>query len=161
MHKAIFLDRDGVINVDYGYVYRKEEFEFIPGVFEALRHFQNLGYKLIIVTNQSGIGRGYYTKEDFWKLMEWVQERFLQEGIRIDDIFYCPHHPDQKCRCRKPEPAMLQEAIRKHSIDAKRSWMIGDKPSDIEAAKRAGVENTILLGKDAKDIFDTIKIIKG
>ena len=159
MHKAIFLDRDGVINIDHGYVHKIENFEFVPGIFEALRHFRDLGYKLIIVTNQSGIGRGYYSEEDFWKLSNWMQERLMAEGIEITEIFHCPHHPDSGCGCRKPEPGMILEAIKKYDIDPERSWMIGDKPSDLEAAQRAGVKNGILIGEHT--IFDTIKIIKG
>ena len=161
MQKAIFLDRDGVINVDRGYVHTIEDFEFIPGLFEALRHFQRLGYKLIIVTNQSGIGRGYYSEEDFLRLSKWMREQLLKEGIEIADIFYCPHHPDSDCLCRKPKSGMLEEAIKKHRVDPSQSWMIGDKPSDIEAARSAGIDRTILIGEDAQSIFDTIKIIKG
>ncbi len=163
MAKAIFLDRDGVINEDLGYVHKIEDFHFVPGVFEALCHFKSLGYKLILVTNQSGIGRGYYSEEDFKKLISWMQERLEKEGVRLDAIYYCPHHPQQGCDCRKPRPGMLLQAIKEHSIDAVSSWMIGDKPSDIEAAKRAGIKNTILLEPkgEIRSLFDTIKIIKG
>jgi len=158
MNRAIFLDRDGVINKDLGYVHKIEEFIFLPGVFEALRHFQNLGYLLIIVTNQSGIGRGYYTKEQFLSLSEWMVEEFLKEGIKITDIFFCPHRPDEGCKCRKPEPGMILEAAKKYNIDLENSWMIGDKRSDIEAGKQAGVKNTLLL--KSQGLFDTIKIIQ-
>jgi len=161
--KAIFLDRDGVINEDFGYVHRVEDFRFLPGVFEALRHFKALGYKLILITNQSGIGRGYYSEEDFHKLTKWMQEGLEKEGVRLDAIYYCPHHPRQGCECRKPQPGMLLQAIKEQDIDAKSSWMIGDKPSDIEAAKRAGIDNTILLEPNSitSSLFDTIKIIEG
>ena len=162
MAKAIFLDRDGVINEDFGYVHRIENFHFMPGVFEALRHFKALGYKLILITNQSGIGRGYYSEEDFQKLTNWMQERLEKEGVRLDAIYYCPHHPQQGCDCRKPEPGMITQAAKEHGIDLTNSWMIGDKPSDIEAANRAGVGHTILLKKEGpKSLFDTIKIIEG
>ncbi len=161
MTKAIFLDRDGVINEDFGYVHKIENFHFIPGVFEALRHFKSLGYKLILVTNQSGIGRGYYSEEDFKKLTQWMQKRLEKEGVRLDAIYYCPHHPDTGCDCRKPQPGMIVRAIEEQDIDAVSSWMIGDKPSDIEAAKRAGIAHTILLNKEGpKSLFDTISIIK-
>jgi len=159
--KAIFLDRDGVINEDFGYVHRVQDFRFLPGVFEALRHFKALGYKLILVTNQSGIGRGYYNKEDFENLTRWMQERLQKEGVELDAIYHCPHHPKANCACRKPEPGMIVQAIKEHGIDAKNSWMIGDKPSDIEAAKKAGVGHTILLSQEGpKSLFDTISIIK-
>ncbi len=169
MKRAIFLDRDGVINVDRGYVSTIEAFEFVPHLFETLRHFQALGYLLIIVTNQSGIGRGYYTLEDFKKLSAWMLERLEEEGIEIDALYHCPHDPDSGCGCRKPAPGMILEAIDTFGIDPQRSWMIGDKQSDIGAAKNAGIERTILIAPDCADkrgarycvqsIFDTMKII--
>ena len=158
--RAIFLDRDGVINDDRGYVHRVEDFVFLDGVFEALRAFLDMGYKLFIVTNQSGIGRGYYSEEDFKKLTSWMLDQLAKKNIEVEEVFFCPHHPDEECGCRKPEPGMILEAARKYGIDLKNSWMIGDKPSDIEAAKRAGVGSQILIGKDAKSLFDTIAIIK-
>ena len=145
MQKAIFLDRDGVINVDKAYVSKIEDFEFCEGVFEALRYFQKQGYLLIIVTNQSGIGRGYYTEEDFHVLMDWLQKELLHVKIHLDAIYHCPHTPDANCTCRKPKSGMFEEAIRAFDIDVKASWMIGDKPSDIEAAQGAGIEKTIFL----------------
>ncbi len=158
--RAIFLDRDGVINEDRGYVHKIEDFIFLSGVFEALRAFLDMGYKLFIVTNQSGIGRGYYSEDDFKKLTDWMLDELAKKKIAIEEVFYCPHHPDEGCGCRKPEPGMIWEAAKKYGIDLKNSWMIGDKPSDIEAAKRAGVGSQILIGKDAKSLFDTIAIIK-
>ncbi len=165
--KAIFLDRDGVINEDRSYVHSIEDFSFIPGVFEALREFAKMGYVLIIVTNQSGIGRGYYTLEDFMKLNEWMLKRFEEEGIEIAEVLFCPHAPDEGCECRKPAPGMILEGIKKHNIDPDSSWMIGDKPTDMEAAIRAGVKGRILIGKNnsrgfaADSLYDTISIIKG
>ncbi len=158
MRRAIFLDRDGVINEDLGYVGKREDFHFLPGVFEALRHFQNLGFLLIIVTNQSGIARGYYTVQDFLSLSEWMKEELRKRDITITDIFYCPHHPEDGCECRKPKPGMILEAARRYDIDLSASWMIGDKPSDIEAAKNAGIPHTILL--DDNTLFDTIGTIQ-
>ncbi|BAF70557.1 D-glycero-beta-D-manno-heptose 1,7-bisphosphate 7-phosphatase [Nitratiruptor sp. SB155-2] len=164
--KAVFLDRDGVINEDSGYVHTIQDFHFLPGVFEALKHFQNLGYHLFIVTNQSGIGRGYYTQDDFYSLSAWMVNQLKKRGITIDKIYHCPHHPDMECTCRKPMPGMLLKAIDEFEIDPKKSWMIGDKLSDIEAAKGAGIENTIIIGSDrgakyqVTSLFDTINIIK-
>ena len=160
MTKAIFLDRDGVINVDKAYVSKIEDFEFCEGVFEALIHFQTLGYLLIIVTNQSGIGRGYYSEEDFQKLTAWMQKELLHVQIKIDAIYHCPHAPILNCSCRKPKSGMLLQAIEDFNIDVKSSWMIGDKQTDIEAALGAGVTNTILLGKTGVNlILDTINLI--
>lgn len=167
MQKAVFLDRDGVINIDKKYVYKIEDFEFCRGVFEALHHFQSLGYKLIIVTNQSGIGRGYYSEEELQKLTQWMREALLHVNINIDAVYYCPHAPEENCACRKPKSGMLEEAIRTFNIDVKDSWMIGDKRSDIEAAYSVGIENTIFLG-EARDsgakycvnfLLDTIDLI--
>lgn len=167
MQKAIFLDRDGVINIDKAYVSKIEDFEFCEGVFEALRHFQSLGYLLIIVTNQSGIGRGYYGEEDFQKLTGWMREALLHVNINIDAVYHCPHAPEEQCACRKPKSGMFEEAIRAFDIDVKDSWMIGDKRSDIEAAYSVGIENTIFLG-EARDsgakycvnfLLDTIDLI--
>ena len=160
MTKAVFLDRDGVINLDKAYVSKIEDFEFCEGVFEALKHFQNLGYLLIIVTNQSGIGRGYYSEEAFQKLTEWMQKEFLHVKIKIDAIYHCPHAPEAYCACRKPKSGMFLKAIEDFDIDVKNSWMIGDKPSDIEAANSAGITKTILLGKTSVNfILDTINLI--
>lgn len=161
MTKAIFLDRDGVINLDKAYVSKIEDFEFCEGVFEALTHFQNLGYLVIIVTNQSGIGRGYYTEEDFQKLTAWMRKELLHVRIKIDAVYHCPHAPEANCACRKPQSGMFLKAIEDFDIDVKKSWMIGDKPSDIEAALGAGILNTILLGKTSVNfILDTINLIK-
>ena len=167
MQKALFLDRDGVINIDKKYVYKIEDFEFCKGVFETLRHFQSLGYKLIIVTNQSGIGRGYYSEEDFQKLTQWMCEALLHVKITIDAVYHCPHAPEEHCACRKPKSGMFEEAIRAFDIDVKASWMIGDKRSDIEAARSVGIENTIFLGEARESsakycvnfLLDTIDLI--
>ena len=171
--KAIFLDRDGVINKEKNYLYKKEDFEFIDGVFEACKYFQEVGYQLIVVTNQSGISRGYYQEEDFHKITEWMLEQFESQSIKILDVFFCPHGPESTCNCRKPKPGMLLEAKEKYNIDMQYSWMIGDKEADIGAANAAEVKNTILVktgheidevNYNAKFILksmqDTIEIIK-
>ena len=152
--KAIFLDRDGVINKEKNYLYKKEDFEFINGVFETCRYFQKLGYQLIVVTNQSGIARGYYQEKDFQKLTQWMLGQFTNQGLRILDVFFCPHGPESTCNCRKPKPCMLLEARGKYNIDMKNSWMIGDKEADVQAANAAGIENTILV-KTGHNIDET------
>ncbi len=143
--KTIFLDRDGVINKEVNYLHRVEDFEFIHGLFDACRYLQKLGYSLVIVTNQSGIGRGIYKLVDYQILTEWMINEFKRNSIEILDIFYCPHSPKSKCSCRKPSPGMLINAQIKHDINMKGSWMIGDKESDIQAASMAGLINTILV----------------
>lgn len=152
MNKALFLDRDGIINRDHAYVYRVEDFEFMPGIFEVCKHFQEQGYKLIVVTNQSGIARGYYTEEDFHILTKWMCAEFEKQQIRIDGVYFCPHHPDkgnapyvQDCDCRKPHPGMLLQAITDHQLDPSVSVMIGDKVSDMQAAQAAGLKSGFLI----------------
>jgi D-glycero-D-manno-heptose 1,7-bisphosphate phosphatase len=152
MNKALFLDRDGVINVDHGYVSQPEQFEFIEGVFDACLRFQQLGYQIHVVTNQSGIARGYYSEAQFHRLTEWMREQFAAHGVHIGDVYHCPHHPTkgiapyvQACACRKPAPALLVRAIREHHIDAPHSIMVGDKAADMQAAASAGVGLRILV----------------
>jgi len=144
---ALFLDRDGVINVEKNYLHRAEDFEFIDGIFELCRRFQEKGYRIVVVTNQSGIARGYYGEEDFEALTRWMVEAFEKRGITIDGVYHCPHHPDISgpCTCRKPEPGMFLQAAKELDIDLKRSVMVGDSERDIVAAHRAGIEETYLL----------------
>ena len=143
--KTIFLDRDGVVNKEINYLYKIDDFEFIEGIFDACLYFQNLGYAIIIVTNQSGISRGYYNESDYKIITKWMLTQFRDKGIIILDTFHCPHGPKSTCECRKPKPGMFIEAKKKHNTDMKHSWMIGDKEVDIKAANAAGIKNTILV----------------
>lgn len=145
--KALFLDRDGVININHGYVFKKETFEFIDGIFELCLKARNKGYQIIIVTNQSGITRGYYTEQDFTLLTRWVEHQFWQKGIKILQTFHCPHHPDYSspCCCRKPKIGMLTKASRRFGIDRAQSIMIGDSLSDMQCAQAAGIGTRIYL----------------
>ena len=144
--KALFLDRDGIINIDHGYVCRVEDFEFVDGIFDFIKLFLDNGFLLFIVTNQSGIGRGYYGKKNFLDLTEWMLKEFKKEKIFIEDIFYCPHSPEEKCKCRKPQIGMLKQALEKYTIDLNSSFMIGDKQSDIEFAINSEIKNSIYVG---------------
>lgn len=152
MSKALFLDRDGVVNVEKNYLHKIEDFELMEGIVEVCHTYQEQGYIIIIVTNQSGISRGYYTEEDFAKLSQWMIEYFRELGITITHIYHCPHHEsiDGECECRKPEPGMFLEAQGEYGIDMAASVMIGDNERDIEAALRAGVQTNILLSQVAK-----------
>jgi len=143
--KVVFLDRDGVINEEVGYLHKIKDFKFINGVIDSCNYFLSLGYQIIVVTNQSGIGRGLYKEEDFHILNQWMLDNFEQEGVRILDVFFCPHGPDDNCYCRKPKPGLFKDAKEKHDIDMNKSWMIGDKEADIEAANNAGISQTILV----------------
>jgi len=157
--KAAFLDRDGVINEDFGYVGKIEDFKFKEGIFELLKLLENLGFTLFIVTNQSGIARGYYSEEGFYKLTEWMKGQFKKEGIEIKDVRFCPHHPDitGECECRKPKPGMILDLAKVYNIDLKNSIMIGDSERDIEAAKQAGIEKTFKVKDSLYDIIEKIK----
>ncbi len=141
---AAFLDRDGVLNVEYGYVHLRENFEWTPGALQALRALKEAGYWVVVVTNQSGIGRGLYTEEEFLALTEWMLGETDRAGARIDAVYYCPHHPDEQCPARKPSTGMLERATRDLPIDLKRSFLVGDRPSDAEAAERFGVRAVLL-----------------
>lgn len=150
--KAVFLDRDGVVNVDHAYVYKIDDFEFIAGVFEACQLFQAAGYKIVIVTNQSGIGRGYYTEQDFHTLTDWMVVQFKQHNVEISKVYFCPHHPTkgvaqykQQCDCRKPKPGMLLQGVKELGLDPSKCIMFGDKGSDMLAAKAAGFSKKILV----------------
>ena len=167
--KAIFLDRDGVINKEVNYLFKIEDFEFIDGIFDACLYFQNLGYAIIIVTNQSGIARKYYTENDYQIVTKWMLRQFEDNGIEILNVFHCPHGPESTCECRKPKPGMFLKAKDKHNTDMEKSWMIGDKERDTIAANSAGIDNTILIrsshridesNSNAKIILDSIQQAK-
>ena len=167
--KTIFLDRDGVINKDINYLHKIDDFEFIDGIFDVCLYFQSLGYKIIIITNQSGISRGYYSHSDYQKVTQWMLDQFKYKNINILDVFHCPHGPDSTCDCRKPKPGMFLKAKDKYNTDMEKSWMIGDKERDTIAANSAGIDNAILVrsghkihesNSDAKIILDSIQQVK-
>ena len=151
-NKTIFLDRDGVINYEVNYLHKISDFKFINGTFDACQSFLKLGYKIIIITNQSGIARGYYSVNDYEKLTNWMLSQFNDQGILILDTFYCPHLPESNCTCRKPNPGMFIKAKNKYNIDMNNSWIIGDKETDIEAAQSAFIPNSILVRSGHKII---------
>ncbi|MBE3469987.1 D-glycero-beta-D-manno-heptose 1,7-bisphosphate 7-phosphatase [Enterobacter cloacae complex sp. P15RS] len=149
---AIFLDRDGTINVDHGYVHEIDEFEFIEGVIDAMRQLKEMGYALVVVTNQSGIARGKFTEAQFETLTEWMDWSLADRGVDLDGIYYCPHHPQgtveayrQTCDCRKPHPGMFISAQEFLHIDMAASYMVGDKLEDMQAAAAAGVGTKVLV----------------
>ena len=155
MKKAIFLDRDGVINKDVGYVHKLEEFQFIEGIFEFCRFMLSRDYLLIVITNQAGIARGFYSEDDFLKLNDWMLGEFLKNDVIITKVYYCPHHPEfgvGKYKCdsldRKPKPGMLLQAHKDFNVNMSQSILIGDKDSDIEAGFNAGVGTLIRLNNN-------------
>ncbi len=167
MQRAIFLDRDGVIVKDKGYVHRIEDLEIIDGAVKAIKSFNNAGYLVIIVSNQAGIARGYCSEEDVIKFNEEMVRRLNGQGAHIDAVYFCPHHFTEgkiekykkNCNCRKPKAGMLLNAAKEHGIGLAYSWMIGDRESDIEAGENAGC-NTILIGKEAKDLKEAAEMVE-
>ena len=149
---ALFLDRDGVINEDTGYVYKIEDLTILDGVLEALQAIQDAGFQFFVVTNQSGIARGFYDEQDVAIIHAHIDEIFKASNIDIKEWFYCPHHVDgireqyrMQCQCRKPKPGMLEQAVEKFPVDLERSWMIGDKKSDIEAGRAMNLRTIQIL----------------
>lgn len=149
---ALFLDRDGVVNVDHGYVSRAEQVTFIDGIFDLIKTANSKKYYVIIITNQSGIARGYYSLSDFNKLSSWMIGEFTKNSAFIDQIYHCPHHPREglgplklDCICRKPQPGMIIQATRDFNIDLEKSLIVGDNITDIIAGERGGIGHLFLL----------------
>ena len=172
MNKAIFLDRDGVINIDTGYVSTIKDFIFTDGIFEVCKDFIDNDFKLFVITNQSGIGRNYFTQEDFLSLSEYMIKEFKKRSIIIEKIYFCPHKLEDECTCRKPKPKMILDAKNDYNINLEKSWFIGDKTSDMQCAINAGMSNMILINSkyvESKHKFNTVnniieakeKILKG
>ena len=143
MNKAVFLDRDGTINVDKDYLYKKEDWEFIDGVVDGLQILQNLGYKLIVISNQSGIARGYYTREDADKIFEYMVNELKKYGVMIDKYYYCPHIGND-CNCRKPKLGLFYQAQKDFDIDFSKSYAIGDKIRDLAICEKESVKGFLL-----------------
>ena len=150
--KALLLDRDGVINLNHGYVHTPERTDWIPGIFELVAQAHQQNMLVVVVTNQAGIGRGFYSEDEFLAYSAWVHAQFAERGTPLLATFWCPHHPDAgsgkykiDCACRKPNPGMLQAAAERFQLELPASWMIGDKPSDMAAATAAGVGRRYLL----------------
>ncbi|MGB9098769.1 D-glycero-beta-D-manno-heptose 1,7-bisphosphate 7-phosphatase [Erwinia sp.] len=149
---AIFLDRDGTMNEDHGYVHEIDNFQFIEGAIEAMHELKKMGFALVMVTNQSGIARGIFTEDTFMQLTEWMDWSLADREVDLDGIYFCPHHPEavieeyrQQCDCRKPEPGMLLSAQKELNIDMAASYMVGDKIDDMLAGKAAGVGIKVLV----------------
>ena len=163
MQKAIFLDRDGVINSDVGhyYIYRVEDFIINKGIINSLKRFQDAGYLLIIISNQGGVAKGIYSCKDVTKVHDYLETRLKENGILLKEIYYCPHHESvASCECRKPSPYMINEAIQKYNIDINSSYLIGDSKRDIEAAEAAGVKGIKIEANEDISIYCD-RIIKG
>ena len=155
MERAVFLDRDGTIIEDVGYLGECGKIKFLPRVSEAIKLLNENGFKVIVTTNQSGVARGYFTEETVREINRYIQESLAKQGALIDKTYYCPHHIEgiireyrKECHCRKPNSGMIEEATREFGIDLKGSFVIGDKISDIEAGHRAGCKTILLASED-------------
>lgn len=146
MRPAIFFDRDGVLNVNHGYVHRHEDFDWIEGAQEAIKRANDEGMLAVVVTNQSGIAQGFYDENAFHKLMDKVREDLAKIGAHLDAVYFCPHGPQDDCDCRKPKPGMILQAQREMDIDLSRSLLIGDSQTDLQAADQAGVRSILFTG---------------
>ena len=163
MNKAVFLDRDGTINVEKNYLYRISDFEFLPGAVEALQNLQAGGFKLIIITNQSGIARGLYGIDDFLVLNDWMKETLKGYGVCIDDVYYCPHHPSSlidvyrvDCDCRKPKTGLFERAIVDYNIDLKKSFAIGDKIRDCSICQNTECQGFLISQNEDAGIIKRV-----
>lgn len=161
-NKAVFLDRDGVINREMGrYLFKRDEFKFNEGIFKNLALLRDNGFIFIIITNQGGIALGLYTHDQLEKLHDYMNKCLAENEINISEIYYCPHHPSAgKCLCRKPESLLIEKAISRFGIDRSRSFMIGDKERDTEAARRAGVKGILINANEPLDNYLDIIIQK-
>ena len=147
LQPAVFFDRDGVLNEDFGYVYKPKDFKWIPGAIETIKYLKDKGYAIFVITNQSGVARGYYTEDDVKTLHNWINDELFQKhDVQIDSFYYCPHHPTEgfspyktTCKCRKPEPGLINRALFEFNIVRENSYFIGDKDTDMEAAAGAGI----------------------
>lgn len=161
--KAVFFDRDGVLNEDVAYLYKIADLRWVEGAREAVAYLTQLGYKIFIVTNQSGIARGYYTVDEMQQLHEYMQRAIAADGGKIEKIYYCPHHPEGSvaeyactCDCRKPKPGMILNALAEYDIDKEQSFLIGDSKRDVEAAEAAGIKGYLFTGGSLLDFVKGI-----
>ena len=162
--KAVFLDRDGVLDIDKGYIYRPDQVEWVQGAREAVALLHRLGYAIYVVTNQSGIARGYYTQKDMEALHVYMAKEMEKAGGQIDGFYFCPHHPTKgvipeltiECNCRKPRPGMILQAMADHDLSREGSFLIGDNESDVQAALAAGIPGYRFTGTDLKAFVEQV-----
>ena len=161
-NKALFLDRDGTINVEKNYVFRIEDFEFREGIFELVREYSSQGYLIFVVTNQAGIAKGLYTEEDFQLLNDYMVSQLREKGIVIADVRHCPHHPEftGRCRCRKPEPGMILDLVGEYDLDPEACVLIGDRMRDILSGLRAGIGVNYLVKETGRITIEDVTVYK-
>ncbi len=153
---AVFFDRDGTINEESGYLSNPDDLSLIKGAAEAVKRLNSIGIKVIVISNQSGVGRGFFSEEDLARVNKRLTDLLLSRGARIDAIYYCPHHPEDNCECRKPKPGLLKKAALEHSIDLIRSYVVGDKKTDVELAGNAGSKGILVKTGFGSDQLKTM-----
>jgi D-glycero-D-manno-heptose 1,7-bisphosphate phosphatase len=158
---AVFFDRDGVLNVDHGFVGTTERWEWVPGAPEAVKRCNDLGYLVIVFTNQSGIARGYFSQDRFWRLMDWANEQLRDQGAHLDAVYACPHHPTdglgeyrRDCDCRKPGPGLIDRALAEWDVDIARSVVVGDSGRDLEAGAARGIAGRLFPGGNLLEFME-------
>lgn len=159
MNKVIFLDRDGTINVDYGYVHEKEKFELLPEVEDGLLELQKMGYLLIIITNQSGIGRGFFTEKVYLSFQKYIQQFFWEKNINIVSQYYCPHTDENKCQCRKPKIGLFKQAAEDYCVDWEKSFVIGDKERDLKICEIQNIRGFLISNDIGEYEHSRIKVV--
>lgn len=160
-NRAVFFDRDGVINQEIGYLDSPAKVKIIPGVEKAIKFLNENNFKVVVITNQSGIARGYFSENTLNEINDFIESELAKEHAKIDAIYYCPHHPDDNCQCRKPKIGMIKKAEIELDIDLARSYLIGDKITDIETGVKAKLKNILLLtgyGKEEKEKLKDLDI---
>ncbi|MCZ2206003.1 HAD family hydrolase [Cylindrospermopsis raciborskii] len=165
VNRGLFLDRDGVINVDYGYIHLPEQVSFVDGIFELCRYAHGLGYLILVVTNQSGIGRGYFSESDFQRLMTWMKNEFVQQGCPITEVYFCPYHPTEgigdyrrHSSWRKPSPGMIFQGAQDFNLHLPSCVLVGDSPRDIAAGQAAGVGCNLLYTQHSSGVVSTANV---
>ncbi len=161
MKPAVFFDRDGVLNIDKGYIFQPKDFEWNEGAREAIALLSQKDYLVFVVTNQSGVARGFYSEDDIKNLHAFMQEELAKIGTQIDAFYYCPHHPDgsvpgytRECDCRKPAPGMIEAALGDFAIDKEKTFLVGDKPTDVKAAENAGIKGYLYKQGNLKNFVE-------
>ncbi|MCK4307528.1 HAD-IIIA family hydrolase [candidate division WOR-3 bacterium] len=157
MNRAVFMDRDGTVIREKNYTTDPKEVKLLPTSASAIKLLKNEGFKILVVTNQSGVGRGYFSLGDLHRVNERILELLKTEGTCVDKVYFCPHSPEDNCECRKPKPGMVNQAKKEFDIDLKQSYVIGDRPEDIELGKRAGLQTILVLTGYGKDVLKLSK----
>lgn len=159
LRRVVFLDRDGTINVDYGYLHRRDQLSFLPGAIDGLKLFQEMGFDLVVITNQSGIGRGMFTFEDYYDFQSFFDEELAKVGVNISATYFCPHTDEDNCNCRKPKTELYERAVRELNIDVEKSFAIGDNLRDVAVCEAIKGVQGFLISASSEGHSDNIRCV--